>query len=421
MKKFFFLMALFVAVSTIHVNAQQRMRVSTDAETLMQPGTLGDVPLLLSNMPIEGGKNGSIRHISPVLSGTTREVIISYDLDSLGKPPANSRFLKSLDGTDSVFVGDWKIPISIGDGTGNILYTLKGFGQFMGQLIDNTNHTGKYVIDTLVFAPYPHFNANGAINLTKPVDMYFVYFDNMDVTNPNFAGIKCDFDNTPQLIDQVVIPADSINKRLVANSIKSMVWKLKKPVTIPEGKTFGVMLVPQSPKDSMWLLGQYEWNYQANQTLGSFVINYPTAGVDSIETVWSTGIYYQLAKPTQYPTYYKKPIRTNFRFTFSGLFTQGAVNIKEIEGDASSMSLGISYPNPANGDTHIPFSVNAPSPVSLRLTNVLGQTVMSENYPAMSNGSYSWDINASNLPVGTYIYSMTVGSQTFTRTMSVVR
>lgn len=60
------------------------------------------------------------------------------------------------------------------------------------------------------------------------------------------------------------------------------------------------------------------------------------------------------------------------------------------------------YPNPAVNDFNIEFTLTATSSVSASLSNVMGQTVATQNLGNVSNGKVTF--NTSNLPNGVYFY-----------------
>ena len=68
------------------------------------------------------------------------------------------------------------------------------------------------------------------------------------------------------------------------------------------------------------------------------------------------------------------------------------------------------YPNPFNPTTKISYSIPKSGFVTLKIHDVLGreaQTLVSEFKKA---GNHSTDLDASNLPSGTYFYTLRIGN-----------
>lgn len=77
------------------------------------------------------------------------------------------------------------------------------------------------------------------------------------------------------------------------------------------------------------------------------------------------------------------------------------------------------YPNPATDMTSIVVSLNRASELSLEVTNLLGQTVMSVDRGRVAAGSQIFDINVSSLNSGIYFYTVRAGKQAVTKKMIV--
>ena len=92
--------------------------------------------------------------------------------------------------------------------------------------------------------------------------------------------------------------------------------------------------------------------------------------------------------------------------------TQNSVNI---------CSLSQNYPNPYNPSTTISYSIPAPSLVSLKIFNILGQEITTLVNEEKSAGNYEVNFNASNLPSGVYIYKMKAGEYVQTRKMILLK
>lgn len=83
--------------------------------------------------------------------------------------------------------------------------------------------------------------------------------------------------------------------------------------------------------------------------------------------------------------------------------------------------LAQNYPNPVQGWTSIPFSLDAAGPVAMDLYSLTGELVAELMNRDMEAGSHELLVNAGELTSGSYIYVLRVGDQTYTRSMEVVR
>ena len=86
-----------------------------------------------------------------------------------------------------------------------------------------------------------------------------------------------------------------------------------------------------------------------------------------------------------------------------------------------SMRLDQNYPNPFNPETKIAYAVPKTASVSLKIFNVLGQEVATLYNGIQSPGSYTATFNGVNLASGAYIYTLTVGDQTMTKKMLMLK
>lgn len=79
------------------------------------------------------------------------------------------------------------------------------------------------------------------------------------------------------------------------------------------------------------------------------------------------------------------------------------------------------YPNPFNPTTKISFSIPNDGHISLKVFDILGREVAVLANQVFSAGRYEFDFNASNLPSGTYIYSLRTDNKTITKKMSLIK
>lgn len=99
-----------------------------------------------------------------------------------------------------------------------------------------------------------------------------------------------------------------------------------------------------------------------------------------------------------------------------------SAGLAKVEGSLpSEFALNQNYPNPFNPTTTIEFSLPAPSDVSLKVYNVIGQEVASLVDGPMGAGSHSVQFDASNLSSGVYFYRLTAGGVTQSKKMSLLK
>jgi len=88
----------------------------------------------------------------------------------------------------------------------------------------------------------------------------------------------------------------------------------------------------------------------------------------------------------------------------------------------NTFALYQNYPNPFNPTTVISFSLTSNANVSLKVYNILGQQVAtlieSQNLTA---GLHKVNFNATNLPTGTYFYTLSANGNTITKKMLLVK
>ncbi len=85
-------------------------------------------------------------------------------------------------------------------------------------------------------------------------------------------------------------------------------------------------------------------------------------------------------------------------------------------------SLSQNYPNPFNPSTTISFQLAEPSPVNLRVYNLLGEEVsVLINDEVKSAGYHSVVFNAEHLSSGTYIYTLQAGDKLFKNKMTLLK
>ena len=83
--------------------------------------------------------------------------------------------------------------------------------------------------------------------------------------------------------------------------------------------------------------------------------------------------------------------------------------------------LSQNYPNPFNPTTQVNYSVSKSSYVTLKVYNLLGQSVTTLFEGVRSVGNYQATFNASNLPSGVYFTRLQAGSVSITKKMLLMK
>lgn len=104
---------------------------------------------------------------------------------------------------------------------------------------------------------------------------------------------------------------------------------------------------------------------------------------------------------------------------FDGAF--GYSETLEVTVFADAFHLAQSYPNPFNPQTRIAYTLPVASHVTLEVFDLLGRSVGTLVREAQSAGTYSVNFDAGDLVNGTYVYRLTAGTFTETKTMVLLK
>jgi hypothetical protein len=104
-------------------------------------------------------------------------------------------------------------------------------------------------------------------------------------------------------------------------------------------------------------------------------------------------------------------------------YSQNATGINHAEEISESYSLGQNYPNPFNPETTISYKLQAPSNVSLKVYDALGNEVATLINEYQQAGTYSSSFYTlrSSLSSGVYFYTLKSGSFTSTKKMVLIK
>ena len=95
------------------------------------------------------------------------------------------------------------------------------------------------------------------------------------------------------------------------------------------------------------------------------------------------------------------------------------VGVNDQKKDVASLMVSRNYPNPVSGSTSIGIQINKGGNVSIDVTNLTGQKVISLNKGYASAGAYRYNVDCSQLSAGVYFYTVTVGNESRTQKMIV--
>jgi hypothetical protein len=87
----------------------------------------------------------------------------------------------------------------------------------------------------------------------------------------------------------------------------------------------------------------------------------------------------------------------------------------------AAFSLAQNYPNPFNSSTVISFTIPEASFVTLKIFNVVGQTISVLVCQTLPSGNYMHHWNADGYPSGLYFYKLDAGSYTETKRLILLR
>ena len=101
----------------------------------------------------------------------------------------------------------------------------------------------------------------------------------------------------------------------------------------------------------------------------------------------------------------------------SKVFKYSAVSVEENE-SGNNVSV---YPNPFNDNTNLVLNLEANAEVSFDVFNALGQKVMSQNKGSLGAGSHTINLDFSAMENGFYFVTVTVGENTITKKITLVK
>ena len=114
---------------------------------------------------------------------------------------------------------------------------------------------------------------------------------------------------------------------------------------------------------------------------------------------------------------------SNFKLVPQSFDDIGAVtNTSTEDGEVpNAFTLHQNYPNPFNPSTSISFDMAQTADVTLAVYDVLGRNVATLVNGQMASGRHTVTFDASSLTSGVYMYRISNGSSTMTRTMLLMK
>ena len=111
------------------------------------------------------------------------------------------------------------------------------------------------------------------------------------------------------------------------------------------------------------------------------------------------------------------------KWNYNGtLPTIAVTGVEQLEGVLpQGYGLEQNYPNPFNPTTTVGFSVPVSGFVSLKVFDLLGREVMTLVNEERAAGSHRVTFDATNLPTGTYLYTLKTSGYQETKRMVLVR
>jgi hypothetical protein len=103
-----------------------------------------------------------------------------------------------------------------------------------------------------------------------------------------------------------------------------------------------------------------------------------------------------------------------------GCLASQSVAVEQVTAAASALGVG-AYPNPATGAVRFRFEVPQAGHVSLKVYDTLGRAVATVVDGVQATGTYNASFDASELAAGVYVYRLTMGTTSVSRTLVVAK
>lgn len=130
----------------------------------------------------------------------------------------------------------------------------------------------------------------------------------------------------------------------------------------------------------------------------------------------NTAQVYETTLPNLAPGVYRLRLK---QIDFDGTFTYS--EIIEVTLSAEAYRLAQSYPNPFNPQTRIQYALPVANHVTLEVFDLLGRRIQTLVNEVQDAGSYAVSFDGSDLSNGTYVYRLTAGPFSETKTMVLMK
>jgi hypothetical protein len=243
-------------------------------------------------------------------------------------------------------------------------------------------------------------------------------------------GIRIDFNKDAIEYyenNMMAIPADTLNNRLIytgntVSSIKYTFMKMSPQIVLPPNKNIGFMVYQQdvadgASTDSVRIVGDFEWQLTDQQTYGCIIRR--DAATDTIESSYRWNRFWQPPFDVVYAPLHKKNVKVNYEMVLFGEYEPSFV--EQTSDDTSGLTLEQNSPNPAVDNTLFTFSNDKSDYISINLFNSLGQKVLNIANGYYNAGTYKASCDVSDLPPGSYYYSINSANKSITKAMQIIR
>ena len=116
------------------------------------------------------------------------------------------------------------------------------------------------------------------------------------------------------------------------------------------------------------------------------------------------------------------PVLANNEGCVTMLFKKGdPVSVGQavvLEGAHNTASI---FPNPANAQANVTVNMNTNGEVAIKIIDITGRTVASQNFGQKTKGEYNLPVNVSSLAPGTYFYQVQLGEDKASGKLSITK
>ncbi len=327
----------------------------------------------------------------------------------------NENFASRFSDYDGVPPSGWEEPVST-----------TGANRAFGFAGEQNQNLGTFFFNDIL--PNNVVPANESIDLTWRVDMTPAI---NSTAQPFVAG-------TDSVFIEFGDPVWGFTQRFELNNDGGIA--LNRQVQLNRVGTSNIYEGSYTMRGNSYSVIQYKYQYGSNgsyvpepgegtSSLGRRRVRFvvPTSGTDYPATyafTTSPEVYQPDAGSLPYECNYAAT-GDNARLNPAGCLPSGQATFTDISDLGgivpTSVELLSSAPNPTNGVTNVTYTVNTAAHVTLTVYDLMGREVAVLVDEVQAASTYSAPFDASRLSAGTYLYRLTTGGQTATRTLTVVR